>query len=149
MARLVFLPNEDTVLLLQSELGADALVQALLEGRWTPPALYDARPRPAFRAVRLGSFVIVAPLEPLAADGASGDGEGAPLRLSTRQADVLQGLCEGLTDKEIAARLGVSAHTVTNHIGIIKARLGTRTRAESVHRAMALGLIKMKKRGPG
>ena len=142
MTRLVFLPNDDSVLLLQSDLGPDELVRAVLEGQWIPPLGFQAGAQQAFRAVRLGGSVIVAPLEPLA-----GPGAGKPLRLSARQVDVLQGLMEGLTDKEIAARLGLSAHTVTNHIGIIKARLGARTRAESIGRAMALGLVKMKKRG--
>jgi NarL family two-component system response regulator LiaR len=151
MARLLFLPNDDTVLLLQSDLSPDDLVCAVLQGKWSPPALYDIRSRPAFRAVRLGSFVIVAPVEPLSAEGSGQRGAGImrPLRLSQRQTDVLQALCEGLTDKEIAARLGISPHTITNHIGILKSRLGTRTRAQSISRAVALGLVKMKKRGNG
>lgn len=146
MTRLLFLPNDETVLLLQSSLSTDELVRAVLEGEWTPPLGYHTPQRQAFRAVRLGSSVIIAPREPLSA---AGEGDGMSPRFSPRQIEVLQGLVEGLTDKEIATRLGLSAHTVTNHIGILKARLGARTRAESIGRAMALGLVKMKKRGAG
>jgi len=150
MARLLFLPNDDTVLLLQSDLVPEDLIRAVLEGRWNPPAGVGDGAQRAFRVVRLGTYVIIAPLEPYSPSEAQAlDGlAGRALKLSTRQTEVLQALCEGLTDKEIAARLGVSTHTITNHIGILKSRLGARTRAESISRALALGLVKMKKRGP-
>ena len=147
MARLLFLPNDDTVLLLQSDLGPEDLIRAVLEGKWSPPAGVGDGSQRAFRAVRLGSYVIITPLEPYAPCETEALA-GRAIKLSTRQTEVLQALCEGLTDKEIAARPGVSAHTITNHIGILKSRLGARTRAESISRALALGLVKMKKRGP-
>jgi DNA-binding NarL/FixJ family response regulator len=36
--------------------------------------------------------------------------------VSKRELEVVRGLCEGLTNREIAERLGVSQHTVKNYL---------------------------------
>ncbi|WP_133805939.1 LuxR C-terminal-related transcriptional regulator [Kribbella caucasensis] len=61
--------------------------------------------------------------------------------LTARQVEVLRLVADGLGDKEIAARLVVSEHTVHRHIANIYIRLGCSTRAAAVAGATRLGLF--------
>ncbi|MGZ8378000.1 MAG: helix-turn-helix domain-containing protein [Gemmatirosa sp.] len=75
--------------------------------------------------------------------GGRGDA-GAPGRvpaLSGREREVLALLAEGLPNKVIAPRLGISEHTVKAHVTAIFEKLGTGTRAEAVVTAARLGLL--------
>jgi DNA-binding CsgD family transcriptional regulator len=64
-------------------------------------------------------------VNPTAAD------EGVPiLTLSPRQQQVLSLIANGLTDEEIAGRLGISARTVRAHVGALKGKLGVPRRRE-------------------
>jgi DNA-binding NarL/FixJ family response regulator len=49
--------------------------------------------------------------------------------LSQREEEVLVLVCEGLTDRAIGERLGISARTVGHHVGSILAKLGVTSRA--------------------
>jgi DNA-binding NarL/FixJ family response regulator len=60
--------------------------------------------------------------------------------LSQRERDVLALMASGATNKEIAARLHLSPHTVKDHTGAIYKKLEVRNRAEAVQRAERLGL---------
>ncbi|CRK55015.1 regulatory protein, LuxR [Alloactinosynnema sp. L-07] len=89
-----------------------------------------------------------AALDTLRAVGAVGgeetvlDGLGLTHRLlSARQVQVLRLVAEGLGDREIAARLVLSEHTVHRHIANIYTRLDCSTRAAAVARAGKLGLL--------
>jgi DNA-binding CsgD family transcriptional regulator len=46
-----------------------------------------------------------------------------------------------MTNAEIAARLGISAHTAKFHVGAVLGKLGARSRADAVARASRLGWI--------
>jgi len=59
------------------------------------------------------------------------DARGTVL-LSKRQQDIVRCITEGLTNREIAARLKLSEHTVKNYIFRIFDRLGVSTRVEMV-----------------
>jgi DNA-binding NarL/FixJ family response regulator len=61
--------------------------------------------------------------------------------LTPREIEVLGMLAEGLGNKVIAARLGISEHTVKTHVGSIFGKLGVSTRAEAVASAVRLGLL--------
>lgn len=61
--------------------------------------------------------------------------------LSPRQQEVLRYLRDGLTNSEIAKRLGVTERTVKAHCQEVFDRLGTRNRTAAVAVAMRLGLI--------
>ncbi|MCI0846819.1 MAG: response regulator transcription factor, partial [Chloroflexi bacterium] len=50
-------------------------------------------------------------------------------------------LAEGLPNKTIATRLGISEHTVKFHVNSILGKLGAQSRTEAVTRATRLGLI--------
>jgi two-component system, NarL family, nitrate/nitrite response regulator NarL len=62
-------------------------------------------------------------------------------RLTERERDVLELLSEGLANKAIAARLGISGHTVKFHLSAIFSKLGVSTRTEAVRRGVRRGLI--------
>ncbi len=66
----------------------------------------------------------------------------APVQpLTPREVQVLAMLAEGLANKAIAARLGISGHTVKTHVAAVFAKLGVSTRAEAVASAARLGLL--------
>jgi len=53
-------------------------------------------------------------------------------RLSKREEDVVRLLAQGLTNKDISAKLGLSEHTVKNYLFKIYEKLGVSTRVELV-----------------
>lgn len=61
--------------------------------------------------------------------------------LSPRQYEVLRYLQQGLTNPEIAKRLGVTERTVKAHCQEVFDRLGARNRTAAVAAAMRLGLV--------
>ncbi len=61
--------------------------------------------------------------------------------LTERETAVLQLLAYGLTNKQIAARLKISAHTVKFHVSSIFTKLGTTNRVETVNLGLKKGLI--------
>lgn len=61
--------------------------------------------------------------------------------LSSREREILQLLAEGGTNKEIAAQLNISVHTVDAHRGRIMEKVGVRNIGELVRFAMRNGVI--------
>lgn len=61
--------------------------------------------------------------------------------LSEREREVLQLLFEGLSNKSIAAQLGVTEATVKCHVGVILASLQAEDRLQAVMIAMQRGLV--------
>jgi DNA-binding NarL/FixJ family response regulator len=61
--------------------------------------------------------------------------------LTPREAEVLGLLAEGLSNKGIAARLGISEHTAKFHVNAILGKLGADSRAAAIVRAARLGLV--------
>ncbi len=61
--------------------------------------------------------------------------------ITSRESEVLRMLAEGLVNKDIAARLGISEHTVKFHISSILNKLGASTRTEAVTLGIRRGLI--------
>ncbi len=61
--------------------------------------------------------------------------------LTRREREVLQLMAEGLANKRIAERLGVTEHTAKFHVHTILGKLGTQSRTEAVVRAARLGLV--------
>lgn len=76
--------------------------------------------------------------------GAQGGSAAAqPLQdpLTARELDVLRLLTVGLTNKEIAVRLGITEHTVKFHVNAILGKLEAETRTEAVVNAARRGIV--------
>jgi DNA-binding NarL/FixJ family response regulator len=67
-----------------------------------------------------------------------------PSLLTEREKDVLTDLAKGYTYKEVAKKLGISHHTVADHVKAIYRKLSVRSRSQAVFEAMQTGLIDMK-----
>ena len=69
--------------------------------------------------------------------------EPAPEELTPREIEVLRLLADGLGNKDIAARLGISEHTIKFHIRSILGKLGAASRTDAVARGLRSGLIEL------
>ena len=61
--------------------------------------------------------------------------------LTPREREVLEMLASGLVNKEIAAKLSISEHTVKFHVASILGKLGAATRTEAVSLGFRRGLV--------
>ena len=101
-------------------------LQIILAGEiYVPPALMTAQ------AARSG--------------GPAGARETRTVPLADRQMDVLKALAEGLTNKEIARRLGIAEITVKVHLQSIYRKLGVSNRTEALAAALNRGLVTLRK----
>jgi DNA-binding NarL/FixJ family response regulator len=94
----------------------------------------------AVRAVAAGLTVLDEPsaaalLRPAAAPA------GPIEPLTPREQEVLQLLAEGLSNKQIASRLGISEHTAKFHVAKLLQKLGVESRSEAVFVGVRLGLL--------
>jgi DNA-binding NarL/FixJ family response regulator len=67
--------------------------------------------------------------------------DGPDEALTPREIDVLELLTEGLPNKAIARRLGISDQTVKFHVAAICGKMGAANRTEVVRRAIRRGLV--------
>jgi DNA-binding NarL/FixJ family response regulator len=61
--------------------------------------------------------------------------------LSNRERQILALLADGLVNKQIAARLGISTNTVKTHLELLFDKLAVTTRAEAVATGVRRGLL--------
>ena len=69
-----------------------------------------------------------------------GDTDDAMPALTGREREILGLIAGGATNREIAATLFLSPHTVKEHTSTLYRKLGARNRADAVQRAQRLGL---------
>ncbi len=61
--------------------------------------------------------------------------------LSPRETETLQALAEGLSYNEAAGRLGISPHTIADHIKSIYRKLAVNSRAGAVYEGLKSGIV--------
>ena len=137
----------------------DEVLQRALDRIKHAGQLLADRPEAA-RELAVAQRLIEAAIFAARADNAIGTGEVDALRevdaphrsaphadllpmppLTLREEEVLKLMSEGLRNKEIAARLGVTERTATFHVGNVLAKLGADGRVEAIHFARKRGLI--------
>ena len=67
----------------------------------------------------------------------------APSLLTPREAEILGLIAEGMSNKVIARRLGISAHTVKYHLEAVFAKLAVNSRAEALSKGVRQGLVSL------
>ncbi len=140
MTRILYLPSESSFYTLDSNLPPGRLILAVNSGRWRPP---DGLPRrdkavAGLRAVRLGRNTILV-FQLLDNELPPPDSHPAG-PLGQRQMQVLQCVAQGMTTRQVAARLGMSRRTVYLHLAAIRHSLSAVSTAEAIQRAAELGL---------
>ena len=69
------------------------------------------------------------------------EADQTPSLLTEREHEVLEMIAAGSTNREIAARLYLSPHTVKDHTSALYRKMKARNRAEAILRAQRLGLL--------
>ena len=95
---------------------------------------------PALAAMEQGLLVLDETFAEAWHRPAPAEGEFA---LTAREFEVLTLLAEGLSNREIAERLGFTAHTAKFHVNAVLGKLDATTRTEAVARAMRHGLLRL------
>jgi two-component system nitrate/nitrite response regulator NarL len=113
--------------------GADPALAGVL------PAAAPERQVAAAVAALAEGLVVRTPASREPAGFAPRDPAARPL-LTPREVEVLALVGQGMSNKAIARRLAISAHTVKYHLEAIFAKLGVRSRAEAVTRGLRLGV---------
>lgn len=114
---------------LRRDVSTERLVQAMgtvLHGLAViDPVLLEERPTLSLAPTRLPAEAAELDVEPLTA----------------RETEVLELVASGLSNKQIAQELEISAHTVKFHVNAILAKLDVHSRTEAVVKAMQLGVV--------
>ena len=100
-------------------------VMAATQGFTVIPTTLTARLLPAPHGPSEAGAEPLEPLEPL----------------TPREREVLELLGEGLSNRQIAERLGISEHTAKFHVASVAGKLGAASRTEAVSRGVRRGLI--------
>ena len=111
-------------------------VRAVISKEATPEEIEGA-----IQAVNAGLVAIAPESLPDLLTDARPIAESLAEPLSERELEVLDVIAEGLSNKLIAHRLGISEHTVKTHVASIFAKLGAASRTEAVSIAIRRGLV--------
>ena len=130
---------ETHILILTSFSTADGIAQALNAGASGAilktvklPALAEA-----IRTVATGGTSIAPDIQQML-------DETPPISpLSARQGEILESVVRGLTNKDIAKQLGISAPMVNEHLNALFAKIGAANRTEAVAIALRKHLLKI------
>lgn len=134
-----------TLLLLPDVTSAYGVASALPVGLRAAVLLREGDPRRyahALDGLMLGLTTLDSALAPQLLPAGGGSIDDLPQeKLTQREAEVLQLMASGMTNKAIAQALGISANTVKFHVNTILGKLGAQSRTEAVVRGGRLGLV--------
>lgn len=115
------------------------LVQEVSENH----AHLPANPLASYASRILDAFQAEQPLHPLIRTGTEGEPVDIPSEpLSSRQLELLRLVSSGLSNRDIAADLGLSEGTVKWYLHDAFVRLGVRRRSQAIRRAYQLGFLR-------
>lgn len=144
VARQLGLTHPDVRVVILSAYDDDALVRAALDAGAKGYLLKTMAREELVGAVRAagqGTTVLDPTLSSrLAGAQGSRSANNGP-RLTWRERETVELVAEGLSNKAIAARLGVSARTVEGHLNHVFVKLGVESRTELVRYVLTNGLI--------
>jgi len=129
---------------LDGEAGARALragARAVLPRHASPEEIRAAVRAAAAGLASLPAALATAVLDDKAGDGTRASADNGDRALTPREREILTLLGEGLVNKEIGVRLGISEHTVKTHLAAIYEKLGASNRAEAVATGLRRGLV--------
>ncbi len=119
-----------------------AMVYRVARGTLAPPAFEDAFAVATRSGPRFETHVLARLAAPhLRGRAAPAQAEPPLETLTGREREILELLATGLTNREIAQRLVLSARTVETHVARVTGKLGVNSRARAVARAVALGIV--------
>ncbi|MCU0476120.1 MAG: response regulator transcription factor [Anaerolineae bacterium] len=133
-----------SVLLLPDSASAYGVAAALPNGVRAALLLREGDPRryrTALDGLRMGLVTLDTPVARALLPVGGGVDALVAEKLTQREAEVLQLMAAGLTNKAIAQALGISANTVKFHVNTILGKLGAQSRTEAVVRGGRLGLV--------
>jgi DNA-binding NarL/FixJ family response regulator len=113
-------------------------VRAILPAHLAPSRLVAA-----IEAVAAG-LVVLLPDEmhqPPPAPSARVPAPGLVEPLTPREIEILRAIADGLGNKEIATRFGISENTVKFHVGSVMGKLGASSRTEAVMLGIRYGIV--------
>lgn len=97
----------------------------------------------AIREVHRGQSLLHPQITRKLFDRVSGSGEGEHgVTLTDRELEILRMMANGASNKQIAARLKISSHTVKTHVSNIYQKLEVNDRAEAVAKAIRQGILR-------
>jgi DNA-binding NarL/FixJ family response regulator len=114
--------------------------RALLQDRQTEPQETLTALADTIAAVAAGEAIFGPGLARRALQVLSSSPEPAFAELTRREREVLELIASGLSNHAIAAKLGLSTNTISNHISSIFSKLQVSSRAEAIVRARSAGL---------
>jgi len=104
----------------------------------------DAGPQQIVAALwAAAAGLMVVPADPNSPAIATGNSEAEIEALTPREIEVLDMLGEGLSNKQVAARLSISEHTAKFHVNSILGKFHVGTRTEAVMHGIRSGLVKV------
>ena len=130
---------EARIIMFTSYAREEEIYEALRAGAWSYIRKGAARSEllQAIRAVHAGQRYISPEIGRRLADHVTHDD------LSPREREVLQQMLEGGSNKDIAATLSISEHTVNVHVKNILSKLGVSGRTEAVTVALRKGILQL------
>ena len=132
--------NPDTKVLILTSFGTSSDVAHAIEAGARGAILKDAPNASLLAAIR----TVAAGGESFADDIVRNiTRDPVPRELTTRQAEILRSVTNGLTNKTIAQQLKISPESVKQHLNAIFQKLGATTRAEAVAIALRKHLLKI------